>query len=96
MMGASSDRADLLSVGGERNVVIRLVHLSIDFDAPTSRTSSIFFGRIVGVVFMRVNLKCAHQVRPPPAGRGSPVYSARKTFTGSSRKARYAGTRLAI
>jgi len=42
VMGASSDRADLLSVGGERNVVIRLVHLSIDFDAPASRKSSIF------------------------------------------------------
>ena len=46
---------------------------------------------------MRVNSKCAHQVRPPLGlERGSAVYSARKTFTGSSRKARYAGTRLAI
>jgi hypothetical protein len=33
------------------------------------RRSSIFLGRIVRVVFMRVNCKCAHQVRPPLAGR---------------------------
>jgi len=31
----------------------------------TSRKSSIFLWRKVGVVFMRVNSKCAHQVRPP-------------------------------
>jgi hypothetical protein len=47
-MGAWSDRADLLCVGCERNVVIGSVHLSIDFDAPTSRTSSIFLRRIIG------------------------------------------------
>ena len=33
-------------------------------NAPTWRKSSIFLGRIVGVVFMRVKSKCAHQVRP--------------------------------
>jgi len=33
--------------------------------ARSSRKSSIFFERKVGVVFMRVNSKCAHQVRPP-------------------------------
>jgi hypothetical protein len=32
---------------------------------PGSCSSSIFLGRIVGVMFMRVNAKCAHQVRPP-------------------------------
>src|SRR5438552_16575008 len=37
------------------------------------------------------------QLRPPPGReRGSAVYSARRTFTGSSRKARHAGTRLAM
>jgi len=34
-------------------------------NAPASRQSSIFLQRIVGVVFMRVNSKRAHQVRPP-------------------------------
>ena len=34
-------------------------------DVRTSRKSSIFLRRKVGVVFMRVNSKCAHQVRPP-------------------------------
>jgi hypothetical protein len=29
------------------------------------RNSSIFFARIVGVVFMRVNATCVDQVRPP-------------------------------
>ena len=38
--------------------------------AGASRKSSIFLGRIVGVVFMRVNSKCAHQVRPPPDRTG--------------------------
>jgi hypothetical protein len=33
--------------------------------ARASRKSSNFLGRTVGVVFMRVNAKCAHQVRPP-------------------------------
>src|SRR5205814_7276841 len=30
-----------------------------------SRKSSIFLGRMAGVMFMRVNSTCAHQVRPP-------------------------------
>jgi hypothetical protein len=30
-----------------------------------SRWSSIFLQRIIGSIFMRVNSKCAHQVRPP-------------------------------
>jgi len=34
-------------------------------NAPTISGSSIFLRRIVGVVFMGVNSKCAHQVRPP-------------------------------
>jgi len=34
-------------------------------DARSQRSqSSIFLGRIVGVVFIRVNAKCAHQERP--------------------------------
>jgi len=42
-----------------------MTHDPIDLDARTSRKSSIFLERKVGVVFMRVNAKCAHQVRPP-------------------------------
>ena len=36
-------------------------------NAPSWRTSSISLRRIVGAMFMRVNSKCAHQLRPPPA-----------------------------
>jgi hypothetical protein len=36
-----------------------------DVDAPASRTSSIFLRRMIGSMFMRVNPKGAHQVRPP-------------------------------
>ncbi len=36
-------------------------------DARIWRKSSIFLRRIVGSMFMRVNAKCAHQVRPPLA-----------------------------
>jgi hypothetical protein len=39
-------------------------------NAPSWRKSSIFLGRIVGVMFMRVNSKCAHQVRPPLSQMG--------------------------
>jgi hypothetical protein len=35
-------------------------------DGCASCKSSILLQRIVGVMFMRVNSKCAHQVRPPP------------------------------
>jgi aminoglycoside phosphotransferase (APT) family kinase protein len=42
------------------------IRLGIDVGAPASRKSSIFLGRKIGVVFMRVNSKCARQVRPPP------------------------------
>ena len=45
--------------------------------APASRTSSIFLRRIVGSMFMRVNSKCAHQVRPPLTPLGSGVRVAR-------------------
>ena len=38
---------------------------AIDINATTSRKSSIFLRRKVGAMFMRVNAKCAHQVRPP-------------------------------
>src|SRR4029450_2843973 len=37
-----------------------------------SGRSSISFLRIVGSMFMRVNSKCAHQLRPPPAGPVAP------------------------
>jgi hypothetical protein len=33
---------------------------------PKIRRSSNSLRRIVGVMFTRVNAKCAHQVRPPP------------------------------
>jgi hypothetical protein len=36
-------------------------------NAPSWRKSSIFLLRIVGAMFMRVNSKCAYQVRPPLA-----------------------------
>jgi hypothetical protein len=36
-----------------------------DSHAPASRKSSNFLGRIVSSMFMRVNSRCAHQVRPP-------------------------------
>ena len=36
-----------------------------------SRKSSNFSGRIVGAMFMRVNLKCVHQARPPLAAKRS-------------------------
>jgi hypothetical protein len=39
----------------------------IDLEAPASRKSSIFLRKIVGAMFLRVNSKCAQQVRPPPA-----------------------------
>jgi hypothetical protein len=32
------------------------------------RSSSIFLRRIVGAMFMRLNSKCAHQLRPPLGG----------------------------
>jgi hypothetical protein len=50
--------------GGRRDTatVILATH---DIHGRASRKSSIFLRRIVGVVFMRVNSKCAHQVRPP-------------------------------
>jgi hypothetical protein len=38
---------------------------TIGDDALASSKSSIFLRRIVGVVFMRVNSRCAHQERPP-------------------------------
>jgi hypothetical protein len=35
-------------------------------NAPKMRRSSISLRRIVGVMFTRVNSKCAHQMRPTP------------------------------
>jgi len=43
----------------------RDAQLGTDVDAPASGKSSIFLRRIIGSMFMRVNSKCAHQVRPP-------------------------------
>jgi hypothetical protein len=45
----------------------RDAEVAIEIEAPTSRKSSIFLRRIVSVMFMRVNSKCAPQVRPPLA-----------------------------
>jgi hypothetical protein len=46
--------------------------------ARASRKSSIFLGRIVSSMFMRVNLKCAHEVRPPL----SPIKGVRGSAVG--------------
>ena len=43
----------------------RLISPAIDISAGASRKSSTFLGRMIGSMFMRVNSKCAHQVRPP-------------------------------
>ena len=51
-------------------------------NAPNTRKSSIFLRRIVGVVFMRVNSKCAHQVRPPS---GQTIRVRRRQHPASSR-----------
>jgi hypothetical protein len=49
-----------------------------DQESQGSRKSSIFLRRIVSSMFMRVNCKCAHQVRPPLAGQdGDSESSAR-------------------
>src|ERR1700681_3077780 len=39
--------------------------------APKAGCSSIFLRRMIGSMFMRVNSKCAHQVRPPPGHQGA-------------------------
>jgi hypothetical protein len=52
------------------------VPLAIDINAHASRKSSIFLGRIVGAMFMRVNAKCAHHwagQRSPAVGQTSLV-----------------------
>ena len=57
---------DSTKQGQERSVT---VNADVFSDvAPASRNSSISFLRIIGSMFMRVNSKCAHQVRPPPGG----------------------------
>src|SRR5207245_1566921 len=57
----------ILSVSSsEAQRCLKDVHLAINIDAPAPCKSWTFLRRIVGVVFMRVNSKCAHQVRPPP------------------------------
>ena len=46
----------------------RSAMLNVHGHAPASRNSSIFLRRMIGVTFMRVNSKCARQVRPPLPG----------------------------
>src|SRR5205085_363386 len=43
--------------------------------APVSHKSSIFLRRKIGLMFMRVNSKCAHQVRPPSLASGGATKS---------------------
>jgi len=55
----------------------------------TSRKSSIVLRRIIGSMFMRVNSKCAHQVRPPLGPFGTDESSRlvdRAGAAGGSRK----------
>ena len=55
-----------------REVLRKKVVTAHATNGPTISCSSIFLRRIVGSMFMRVNSKCAHQVRPPPSPiRGS-------------------------
>ena len=54
--------------------------------AITIRSSSIFLGRIVGVMFMRVNSKCAHHLRPPLAQRQPCASFCRSDFGGLETK----------
>ena len=39
-------------------------------NVPTVHLSSAFLRRMIGSMFMRVNSKCAHQLRPPPSEYG--------------------------
>ena len=57
-----------LGPGFPKNSYLRKFNLQIEVDARASRKSSIFLWRIVGPMFMRVNSKCAHQLRPPLTG----------------------------
>jgi len=72
------------------------VPLAIDIEARASRKSSIFLRRIVGAMFMRVNSRCAHQLRPPLAAitsdaRGE-IHSYLSASVGSMCVARRTGT----
>src|SRR2546425_2814970 len=62
-----SPQSDLLASSTNGRSHPRDLQLVIHIDARASRQSSIFLRRIVRVMFMGVNSKCAHQVRPPPA-----------------------------
>jgi hypothetical protein len=59
--------------------------------APTptdDQIDRIFLRRIVGVMFVRVNSKCAHQVRPPPTViqlRRRPLNGSRQDCFGGRR-----------
>ena len=46
--------------------LVDILHFASDTAAPTTSFSSIFYFRMIGSMFMRVNLRCAHQLRPPP------------------------------
>ena len=55
------------------SIAIAGLQPKVDIDALTSRKSSIFFWRMVGSMFMRVNSKCAQPgaptTRPDTEGR---------------------------
>ena len=53
-----------------------VVAVEIDVHAPASGKSSIFLRRIIGSMFILVNSKCAHQVRPPRRPIGPVVWSS--------------------
>ncbi len=98
---ASTSSARGIARGGPRGLTrnsYRGCQPAIDVEARVSRKSSIFLQRIVGVMFMRVNSKYAHQVRPPsgsirrspPLGKtlgtiASDLYSSRSVLAGSIR-----------
>jgi hypothetical protein len=48
-------------------------HSAFERFSSASGKSSIFLGRIISLMFMRVNSKCAHQLRPPLGLSGSAV-----------------------
>src|SRR2546428_665408 len=72
----------------------RLTSAVSTYNVPNTRRSSNFLGRIVGVVFMRVNSKCAHQVRPPLEGVHVPTSVVSNSCQQIARPSRPAGWML--
>jgi hypothetical protein len=73
LLAAGQDvRTTVRSLKREDMVRATLASPAVAFSRRTRRfrKSSIFLRRIVGVMFMRVKSKCAHQARPPLAERG--------------------------